>query len=446
MRGLVAWVLVTILTGCGGSAHRERPCGLATECDLETGGACLEAPSRTAWCAYPDSNCGTGMRWSELAGEGLGTMCRCAACGWAAAGRCGTIDDGCGQMLTCGCTPPEYCAGSECACTPGAPVDDFIDDAVRVEGASIAVDPAHGLNVLYYAADTRDLKYGYLGQGENEWARTVVDATGDVGSGASVAIGSDGVLHVSYVDATNGALKHASKAVAGVGGEWVIETVDTVGPPGGDRRTSIAVGPMGEVHIAYPSDGIKYAYLASGGEWTIFEVDGGLSESPALAVDAIGAAHLVYYNEVGHLLRYGIRPPSGAWTLSIVDSGGDVGIDPSLIVDGGGTVHVAYFDAGNQDLKYLRIGEAPITVDAPGDVGRHSAIALDGAGVLHVVYSELVFGRMRHATNGGGSWTAMDLGPPADPHASFTISPAGALRVVHFADADDTLRLRSWCD
>ena len=51
-------------------------CRDTTSCDLAPGGACLVASSGNRWCAYPDSQCPGGFRYSDQGvGEGVGGQC-----------------------------------------------------------------------------------------------------------------------------------------------------------------------------------------------------------------------------------------------------------------------------------------------------------------------------------------------------------------------------------
>jgi hypothetical protein len=47
-----------------------------SSCDLSTGGTCTVAASGNKWCAYPDSACASGFRFSDLdVGDGVGGQC-----------------------------------------------------------------------------------------------------------------------------------------------------------------------------------------------------------------------------------------------------------------------------------------------------------------------------------------------------------------------------------
>ena len=71
---------------------------------------------------------------------------------------------------------------------------------------------------------------------------------------------------------------------------------------------------------------------------------------------------------------------SGAWTLSIIDSTGDVGQYISLVVVNGNPA-ISYYDVTNTDLKYVRATDAsgtswgtPVTLDSTGSVGGYNSL------------------------------------------------------------------------
>ncbi len=62
------------LAGCPG--HKDVPCTDDVDCDLTTGGRCTSASSGNKWCAYPDSECSGGLRYSdENVGDDLAGVC-----------------------------------------------------------------------------------------------------------------------------------------------------------------------------------------------------------------------------------------------------------------------------------------------------------------------------------------------------------------------------------
>lgn len=66
--------LAVALLGCPSNDPVE--CRDQSSCDLTAGGACLASPSGSQWCAYPDTACPSGMRYSDQrVGDGLAGMC-----------------------------------------------------------------------------------------------------------------------------------------------------------------------------------------------------------------------------------------------------------------------------------------------------------------------------------------------------------------------------------
>ena len=63
-----------MLIGCPG--EKDVPCGADSDCDLTTGGKCTLADSGQQWCAYPDSSCPSGLRFSDQGvGDNVGATC-----------------------------------------------------------------------------------------------------------------------------------------------------------------------------------------------------------------------------------------------------------------------------------------------------------------------------------------------------------------------------------
>ena len=71
---------------------------------------------------------------------------------------------------------------------------------------SLCLDHLDNPSVCYYDSKNHDLKYAkHMSSG---WNICVVDAPGDVGKFASMALDTSGP-HISYYDETKGDLKHA---------------------------------------------------------------------------------------------------------------------------------------------------------------------------------------------------------------------------------------------
>jgi hypothetical protein len=67
-----------VLAACGGgNSNPAVECKQAGDCDLHAGGACVvNPPTGNKWCAYPDAECISGLRWSDFGtGDGLAGTC-----------------------------------------------------------------------------------------------------------------------------------------------------------------------------------------------------------------------------------------------------------------------------------------------------------------------------------------------------------------------------------
>lgn len=72
----LAIVVLAIMSGCPADKEVDVPCERNEDCDLTTGGICKAAPSGNQWCAYPDSSCESGIRFSDVnVGDDLAGTC-----------------------------------------------------------------------------------------------------------------------------------------------------------------------------------------------------------------------------------------------------------------------------------------------------------------------------------------------------------------------------------
>jgi hypothetical protein len=74
---------------------------------------------------------------------------------------------------------------------------------------SLVLDSNDDPYVAYHSTPEADLMLTHLTQ--SGWAHEVADSTGDVGRFASLVLGDDGEIYISYYDATNGDLRLASR-------------------------------------------------------------------------------------------------------------------------------------------------------------------------------------------------------------------------------------------
>ncbi len=230
---------------------------------------------------------------------------------------------------------------------------------------SLALDANDVPSISYYDSQNLSLRFATYSAGG--WTIETVDGAGNgaeteqainradrtakqpalsqdvpnVGHYTSLAIGRDGVAHISYQDITNADLKVAVKR----DGQWVSETVDARGDVG---------------------------------------------EHTSIAVDAAGRARVSYYDLQNGALKYASEQADGSWSTTVVDASGDVGAYSSLELDAQGEPHISYMDAKDQTLKYAAGSEGvwmTETVDASGKTGRNTSLALDRSGAPVIAYT-----------------------------------------------------------
>jgi len=181
---------------------------------------------------------------------------------------------------------------------------------------SIVIGSDGRRHISYVNPLTLDLKYATCLSGctnAANWQKLTVDQLYMVGLHNSIAVGQDGVLHVSYQDYSNRDLKYARCAFdCTVAANWKNITVAKSSDVG--SYTSIAVEANGRVHISATQATNSALYYAT------------------CNADCIG---------------------EGPWDRGEVDGAfSDVGWHTSLTAVGG-SVRISYYDRGNGDLKFM---------------------------------------------------------------------------------------------
>jgi len=278
------------------------------------------------------------------------------------------------------------------------------------------------------------------------WFTIEVDTIGDIGQHVSVAIDEDtGTPYISYRDPSMRDLCLAryvgSGGNCGPGSSWFCQTIDRDGDVG--QYSSIVVS-QGKVHISYydASNGdLKYAYYRPppNPRWYISTIDKGILPTSiglytSLKIDSNGRPHISYYysnptgvdalkiaSSVGSDGNCGYGEGLGRWQCDTIQAGEGVGQYASLALDGAGNRHIAYYDRGNGDLWYAtnRSGSNcgpggntwtcyPVAVAS--DVGQYASLYVDNANRFHIAYYDATADKLRYAVNVGGGGNCGVLG------------------------------------
>ena len=205
---------------------------------------------------------------------------------------------------------------NDAACTGANETITTVDNSANAVGSytSLAIG-TNGFPVIsYYDATDGNLWVAKCNDaacaGANETI-SVVDASGNVGSYTSIAIGIDGFPVISYFDLTSGSLKVAKCNDAACAGAnetrtWVDNPANAVG-----RYTSIALGTDGFPVVSYldsSAGALKVVKCndpaCAGADERITTVDssGDVSDYSSIAIGVDGFPVISYYNVLTHSL------------------------------------------------------------------------------------------------------------------------------------------------
>ena len=330
------------------------------------------------------------------------------------------------------------------------------------EWPDIAVDSDGFVHLTYHDSRTYALKYANNTSGD--WIITTVDDQDNkeidywVGEYSSLALDTNGSVHISYFDFQNKALKYATNK----SGSWIIKTVPSLGLVG--MFTSIAVDGSGAAHIGHTEftdisfSAFPYYATNESGHWSnrFLGLPGNYGVSVAL--DSKDKVHIIYsfvdYFYDGIVLHS--TNASGQWVTQTVHGNSDYGNFPSLGIDSNDFLHVVYQSnyppsvqpvyanniAGTWEIqgipssifadgKYSSLAidpddmvhfshhnyndmEAKVTTNqsgvwetsvlASGERFDQSSMAMDSQGLVHISFYDNLYYRLIYATNSSGEW------------------------------------------
>jgi hypothetical protein len=267
------------------------------------------------------------------------------------------------------------------------------------------LDAQGGLHVVFsQSSPSPRLSYAYRPPGAGAtWDLDVIDESA-LSIDGSVVVDGDGVVHVAYWYNLSD-LNYAVRFQAG--GDWFITPVDTPGVVG--EHPSLAIDSEGALHVTYrvggTSNDLGYGLLDPFLPfWVTAHLDqtNNVGAYTALALDSHDNVHVVYSDNANENLRYGLFPVTGTRRFGVADEKRAVGRFNSIDIDGSDRVHVSTFDYGQRDLRY-GVKQANSnsftfrTLDSAGEVGRHSSLAVSADGVVHIAYIDDTQGDLKYA-------------------------------------------------
>ncbi|MFH1532224.1 MAG: hypothetical protein ABIK09_15975 [Pseudomonadota bacterium] len=220
-----------------------------------------------------------------------------------------------------------------CRAGPSDWVVEVVDGAATA-GKDVAMAVDASIHLVYLDFLEGDLRHARGVPGA--WETRILDDEGYVGNDPSIALAGDGTVHLAYYSCgalgmdgcSDGALRYGRL----VDGDFSFEVIDDAGDTG--WYSSIALGSDGTVHVAYQSHSeglLRYAF-GGPGAWTLETVDdGGAAGEYASLVLAGNRVLIASRDGEADALELAERAGPDAWTLTTVDTG-DAGAYASLLL------------------------------------------------------------------------------------------------------------------
>jgi hypothetical protein len=381
------------------------------------------------------------------------------------------------------CSPGQYLRGinpdGSVLCEPilAPPVITTVDDPANFVGywTSIAIG-TDGLPVISYMDATAfALKVAHCGNAActaGNTLTTVDDPPNSVGYYTSIAIGTDGLPVISYMDGTAGVLRVAHCGNAACTSGNTLATVDD--PPNiVGYWTSIAIGTDGFPVISYmdaTAFALKVAHCGnaactSGNTLTtVDDPPNSVGEHTSIAIGTDGLPVISYYDGTAAALKVahcGNAACTAGNTLTTIDDPANiVGYWTSIAIGTDGLPVISYQDSTASALKVAHCGNAACTsgntqttMDDPANsVGEHTSVAIGTDGLPVISYLDATAGALKVAHCGNaacatdntiatvddpanqvGWYTSITIGTDGLPVISYRDNTAAALKVAKCA-------------
>ena len=231
---------------------------------------------------------------------------------------------------------------------------------------SLAIDTSQTPNrphVSYYKKSSSLL--GYLryahtnssGLWVNEQVDSCVYPPSDCRIGESNAISLDPtssnrpVIAYSYHDSQ---LSDLLMYMAYNGSNWVRDYVIPAALP---SYVSLAIDTTGHAHVSYKDTAFRYAYRSAQEDWSEYTLDPSASAGnfSSLAVAGVLARVTAFDSTSGAFKYFGHERSGWLAAETLASLGHDVGKCASLAVDALGRAHISYFDASSSAILYARL-------------------------------------------------------------------------------------------
>ena len=335
----------------------------------------------------------------------------------------------------------------------------------------------------------------------HQWVETTADYTDQAGAWNSIAVDSNGHIHVVHINGGNYQIRHSvydgnnwnSTNINNCGHTYcwdvdmVIDDNDDLhvayttyntnyeslvymhydGTSWSDTEVSVSAN-FGSIGIAVDSnnhphishavsgqhcgDGLRLASY-DGSSWNYQSIDVGSNRGceSDIVIDENDYVYISYQVRAQSKLKVATNK-SGSWDLYTADAGASTtslypGYMTSMVMDQQGQFHIAHFDDKEEDLRYstgVPNGQWTTTiVESAGHTGREPSIAVDVADNPHIVYrswsgSSLKYATIDPATSNWQISTVSNNGDVGEGNSLF-IDENGLMHVAFSDETNDVM-------
>jgi hypothetical protein len=284
-----------------------------------------------------------------------------------------------------------------------------VTPAVNYDNPSLTYDSNGNPLICYVDVTNRDLKLAT--RVGSSWNNATVNNTDLIGLYSSIAVDTNNIPHISYVDQTNPA-SHSLKYTFWNGSSWTVEPIITVGDV--TTISSIALTSANVPVIAFYHAANNTLNVASRGgpsSWGVLTVDPSVGTVTvpldiSLAIDTDDHIHISYYDRDNDTLKYATYNGT-SWSTQAVEATENKAYQHAIAVDRDGRPGISYYDASIHEYKYASFNGSSwdlhtVADYAPNPSGatiRQNSVAIDSQGKIWIAYMDELKGDLKYVTS-----------------------------------------------
>jgi hypothetical protein len=228
-----------------------------------------------------------------------------------------------------------------------------VDEGVKPE---LALDSQGNPNISYML----EAQVGFVRHAVFNSSTSMFDisepVTGYFYGPLALAIDQNDMPHINYHNHSYADQVHLYLTPGG----WVEDRINNPGHDGWDNSITIDDNNNPHTSTIDPSGfggvGVEYAYF-NGSNWQVEAIGSAqimYANTTSLALDKNGNPHITYYDDNTEDLMYAAKN-MGNWSISVVDSTGDVGRFSSLVLDTSDVPHISYYQHLTNNTGIVKI-------------------------------------------------------------------------------------------